>query len=402
MRKTVSVVLALVMVLSLLTACGKQPVGNVADPSEPFEWTREGYFTDEDSNMMYVFKSEEKDHPGWVVGCVIGETIHGWYIQQEGNTLHGDLAGDFSDGEFVVTVSEEGKDGLMLAVEGGNTYHFTPYDMPEANIFVNINTEGLGQIAYAEYNENEEAQINFSEDYPAQSAQINLEEPAKYILGAKPDDGWKFLRWTKNGETISTEEQINVELAESAEYVAVFGIAGSDETYVELLEVKTLGELLGLPNYGTSFNEEYFIYAFEQDGIIYRAVAEITPEISEALFALDFDDPEYAAKVKELVSQQKILRIDNLSETAPSQDELNALVGKTGKELFENGWTNSGWNLNDMVFQMNHGPYSFSIVFEGNVENKDDFDEEDINELVVKSVEYVGVGDPTFFEEPEK
>ena len=36
--------------------------------------------------------------------------------------------------------------------------------------------------------------LTFNDDFPEQSAQENLTEPATYVLGAKPDDGWKFVK----------------------------------------------------------------------------------------------------------------------------------------------------------------------------------------------------------------
>ena len=36
------------------------------------------------------------------------------------------------------------------------------------------------------------------------------------------DDGWKFVKWTKNGEDFSEEPEITVEVAEGVEYMAVF------------------------------------------------------------------------------------------------------------------------------------------------------------------------------------
>lgn len=83
-----------------------------------------------------------------------------------------------------------------------------------------INTEGLGQIAYAE----EGSELIYADNMPAQSAQISLAEPKTYVLGAKADEGWKFVKWTKDGEDFSEEEQVTVELDSPATFVAVFDV----------------------------------------------------------------------------------------------------------------------------------------------------------------------------------
>lgn len=81
-------------------------------------------------------------------------------------------------GNINVNVSEEGEDGIMIAVEGGETYHYAPMEMPEATIMVCINTEGMGNIAYTEGRETTE----IDEEYPCQSTQINLPEPVEYTI----------------------------------------------------------------------------------------------------------------------------------------------------------------------------------------------------------------------------
>ncbi len=88
----------------------------------------------------------------------------------------------------------------------------------DGSITVLINTEGMGQIAYAEEGNKPE----FNDEIPSQSAQISLTETQTYVLGAKADEGWKFVKWTKDGEDFSEEEQIIVKLDSSAVFVAVF------------------------------------------------------------------------------------------------------------------------------------------------------------------------------------
>ena len=219
MKKALALFLALVMTLAL-AACGGSGGGTDKDADKDFVWTREGYFSNEDEELLTVLKSDMEKYPGWYVGVMLSSgEIHGWYILQEGRTLHGNIVPEYEEGEYIVTVSEEGEDGLLLSVKDGKEYHFTPYDVPEATIFVSIKTEGMGGIDYAA---GEESPV-FDPDYPYQSAQINLAAPETYtFLATDYVDGWKFVKWTKDGEDLSTEPCITLELDESAEYVAVF------------------------------------------------------------------------------------------------------------------------------------------------------------------------------------
>lgn len=216
MRKILCLLTALTVLLTLC-ACG-------AGGGEPeiAEWTRQGYYTNEDGNMLSVVWMEDTIEPGWYVGCMLGEDLMedswGDILPQVGNALHGTLTPGGSQGEITVTVTEEGEDGLKLAVEGGETYHFLPMEMPEATIIVTIHTEGLGNIAYAEG----ETEPEVDPEWPYQSAQINLGESAVYTFLAWPNEDTDFIKWTKNGEDYSTEPQITVNLDESAQFVAVF------------------------------------------------------------------------------------------------------------------------------------------------------------------------------------
>lgn len=397
MKRLSCILLALALLMSL-AACGKKTEESADAPEQSaFVWTREGYFKDDNDNLVTIMQSEDAENPGWYVGCMLDEGMYGWYIQQEGAALHGNIVAPYEEGAapFVVTVTEEGTDGVQLAVEGGATYHLTPYELPEAAFTVTANTEGMGQISYAEG----DAEPEFDEEYPSTSVYLGLESAETYTFAAKSDEGWKFKRWERNGEKYSTEPQITLEITEDTELIAVFGVAGTDETPVALDRVTTLGELLGLPNYGTAAGETYYIYAFEQDDMIYRAFAELPAEVFNALMELEWDDPEYDAKERELISDLPVTRIENLSEGIPTQEELDALIGKTGAELLEDGWYVSGWNLEDMLFYMNKGVYGYTMTMEGEVSDPNSFEDEDVGALVVTSVTCEGVENATAYDE---
>lgn len=86
------------------------------------------------------------------------------------------------------------------------------------SITLQINTEGNGQIAY----EYQGGRIDFNNDQPYQSAIVNFESPSEIKIAAKADAGWKFVKWTLNGDDYAQSEEIFVFVTESAEYKAVF------------------------------------------------------------------------------------------------------------------------------------------------------------------------------------
>ena len=144
----------------------------------------------------------------------------------------------------------------------------------------------------------------------------------------------------------------------------------------------------------------------ELDDVVYRVEAAMDAETSEVFFALDFEDPDYQQKFTDLVSPLAITRIENLSAQIPSQETLDALIGKTGEELLNDGWTCEGWTfegqgLNELVFHLNHGPFAYDVTFDGTENLPEDFDEANLNPLTVTSITCNGIGDATAIEDPE-
>jgi len=219
MKKIMYLMLAAVLALGL-TACGSG--------DSDFEWTKTGTFSDGNENFLIIVKPDDGEHDDmWAVSVLLANgDVHGWFLDQKGETLSGNLNSevDDTDTDYIVTISEEGEDGLMMEVEGGETYHFTAEETPEYIGLLKINTEGLGSVAYGKEGE----EVEFEEDFPTQSATENVAEPTTFVIKAKPDEGWKFVKWTKDGEDFSTEPEITVEVSKDVEYIAVFE-EGSEE-----------------------------------------------------------------------------------------------------------------------------------------------------------------------------
>lgn len=240
-------------------------------------------------------------------------------------------------------------------------------------------------------------------EYPAQSAFVNVEKGTVVKILAEPEEGFHFFKWTVDGKAYSTEPLISVTAEEDTEFIAEFLPEGKDGKPVDLDTVKTLGDLLGLPEVGTSLTGTTYVYAFEQDGNTYRAICDVPEETAQAIFDLDFEDPDYDKKLSELIAPLTVKVIENLTENIPSQQEADQYIGKTGQELIDDGWTVHFYNLDELRFGMNHGIYSYDITFEGKIKDPDSFNEDtDMGGLTVKTITCDGVGDATYMEMPEE
>ncbi len=167
----------------------------------------------------------------------------------------------------------------------------------------------------------------------------------------------------------------------------------------DTLSVETIGEALALKGEGefqSATLGKAYVVVFEKDGVYWRVIAELAPEQHDALFALDILDESHDEKEKELVSPLTVTKIENLNEKKLSDDDMTALVGKTGAELFDSGWTTGmGYNLESMEFYLEYAPFMYTVTFEKQeqLENTDDFDEEAaVASLKVVSVSFSGLG----------
>lgn len=174
----------------------------------------------------------------------------------------------------------------------------------------------------------------------------------------------------------------------------------SGNTAVDVSSFKTIGDILNTD--GAEYNqsatyEGYYIYVFKLDGSYYRAVCtEVDEAVTDAIFELDMSAEDYDEQYKKLASSIEINRVEKLDDEIIPQDELDKLVGKTGEELINDGWSiGSSYDLADLEFAMNKGAFEYTVMFDGKVDNYDDFTEDDIKAFTVKSVEFSGIGDAT-------
>ena len=168
------------------------------------------------------------------------------------------------------------------------------------------------------------------------------------------------------------------------------------EENVDVTEFKTIGDIIAFQpeEYQTTTYDDKYIYAFKAGDGYYRATASIPKDVHEKIDKLDAADGDYDIMVDELVSPLKIEKMEDLAEQMLSPEELNALIGKTGKDLLKDGWTITGYDLDETMFYMGKGVYEYRVYFEGSVEDSDDFDEDAaVKPLVVRKVELEGFGD---------
>ena len=266
----------------------------------------------------------------------------------------------------------------------------------EETVLVTFNTEGVGDIAAT----NDGSEPVIDSEAPSQSYAFKTPVGSEMKAIAKAGETYQFVKWTKNGADYSTDEAISFKAEEEAAFIAVFKMdTGFDRDPVtDIADAKTVGDVLALPSFGEGWivGEDMkgtYAFAFELNGTKYRVIADLDEETTASMMALDFSDSEYNKKKNDLIKDLPIAKVENLTEGMPSQAELDALVGKSGKELLDDGWLIDGYYKEDKVLLMEHGPYTFEVKYDGTPDGDPVEDENAIANLTVTSAECTGIGD---------
>jgi len=139
-------------------------------------------------------------------------------------------------------------------------------------------------------------------------------------------------------------------------------------------------------------NDKYIVYVTECDDTIYRFVVESSKEISEEIEALDFHDDDYMEKVYATFNDLPIVSEENLLLYAMDEEEMEALVGKTGQELLDAGFESPGYNEdeNGQWVGMDFGVLSYRFIMNEDLGDSEVW-EAIFKKATVKSVEMDGI-----------
>ena len=170
---------------------------------------------------------------------------------------------------------------------------------------------------------------------------------------------------------------------------------------IDVDELKTIGDIIKLQpdEYQTAAYDDKYVYAFKAGDGYYRAIADIPKDVQQKIEKLDVTNDDYNVEMEKLVAPLKIGKAEDLSEQTLSPEEINAMTGKTGEELLSDGWTITGYDLDQTMFLMNKDVFAYRVYFEGTLEESEGFNEnEAVKPLVVRTVELDGFGEATNIE----
>lgn len=168
-----------------------------------------------------------------------------------------------------------------------------------------------------------------------------------------------------------------------------------EEADVEAADVEfhTIGDVLnaGAERHGEAFGEAEYSMVFRYGGKWMYASAALPDGMYEELDEAMSGDLE---KYEELLSTLEISELKVLEATEPTQEELDALVGKTGAELTEMGYDLGYFYVDGdkTICYASDGTFEYDITFEGAAENEDTDDyAAELADMTVSDVSFWGV-----------
>ena len=141
----------------------------------------------------------------------------------------------------------------------------------------------------------------------------------------------------------------------------------------------TVGEIYAAAGSLDEYCVEPSVFAalFTLDGVVYRVEAESSEEVFDRVTAIDYSDPDYDDKVKAIFSSLKVTEVLNLTAGVPTEAELAAYVGKTGRELLDDGFELGfgDFDLEETTYFLYKDYYQFRFTFNEKIEYSDNIDD---------------------------
>ncbi|MBR7082782.1 MAG: hypothetical protein IKI51_02075, partial [Clostridia bacterium] len=125
---------------------------------------------------------------------------------------------------------------------------------------------------------------------------------------------------------------------------------------------------------------------------VYRVAANLTTDIYNKMEEIDFFDDKRDEKLQAILKDVEVSVSEDMEKYIPTDADLKAFEGKTGQQLLDDGFYETGYVLwDEQYFYMSHGMIEYKIFFNEKVTVVDGEDldvEETIKNMTVKKAEF--------------
>ena len=207
----------------------------------------------------------------------------------------------------------------------------------------------------------------------------------------------------KSPGTTSDQRRIRGILAAFALFIALIALpltACSGQSGSGPSSWKTLGEALDNATDDLSFgyDDNYFVCVFNSGDSVMRVVAKMEPGIQEQIYELDPLADDFSSKLAGVLGGLSIVSAEDITATKLSPEDMQALAGKTGQELIDDGFVFENYYYyggDQTSASYAKGNFSYSFNFDASVsEDQSDDGGAALKDAKVISVdEWVNISD---------
>ena len=147
----------------------------------------------------------------------------------------------------------------------------------------------------------------------------------------------------------------------------------------------------------TSFQDGKWTALYQKDFNIndaYKVELSMDQETFDKLFEIDTFEQEGEKQFEEIVTNLLDCKITSLNDQVPSANEFDKYIGKTIQVLEDDGYERNGYIYDEegCIFFMEGPKYSINVKSNEVItfETVDDYSENDIRALTIKSIELTG------------
>ncbi len=160
--------------------------------------------------------------------------------------------------------------------------------------------------------------------------------------------------------------------------------------------LKTIGDVLDIESAVVSRGSAGSLYvcAVATDSATFRAIANMPEDVEKQYYEADIFDDSYEDTITALVRDLEIAQLQDLSDRRLSSEQLEALAGKSGRELLDDGFECSGYSITEeeTVFWVTKEPFEYTVHCNELLSQDEEIEDYDtaFAGLTVKSMECTG------------
>ncbi|MBP0955170.1 MAG: hypothetical protein J6M90_05960 [Oscillospiraceae bacterium] len=160
--------------------------------------------------------------------------------------------------------------------------------------------------------------------------------------------------------------------------------------------LKTIGDVLDIESAVVSRGSAGSLYvcAVATDSATFRAIANMPEDVEKQYYEADIFDDSYEDTITALVRDLEIAQLQDLSDRRLGSEQLEALAGKSGRELLDDGFECSGYSITEeeTVFWVTKDPFEYTVHCNELLSQDEEIEDYDdaFAGLTVKSMECTG------------